>query len=254
VQAKLEGDLVSAVTALETFTDAATMANMVIVCLSIKSEHPQWPINATHLFFDNRKLNLERYFHKNEQEYRNFIKSFMSDNRLSLAKRGRLGNKFLYASANGEDNDLILSRHEWQEIVNDLFRQFLDEQPTDFEKVWEFYLFNDYKRENHYIIIYPPSGVLLRGYVLSAPPALEAFTRKMIDPAREADRGYYRLFPETIQAVFREVPAFLELLEQRVFSDPAAEKARKAVLAHITSFMQNKRPFLLEESERPDKT
>lgn len=247
------GDLAKAAAALEVFSDAATLAKTIVAFASVQSDHPQWLLNANHLFFTKREFNLNRYFHNDKKEYGEFIRSFMSDNQTDYYIRARLAYNFLYAFVVGQDDHLILSKKEWQRIVYRLFSQFLDQGPTDFEKVWRFYNLNDYKRENNYIILYPPAGRRLKLYILNTNSALEAFTSKMVEPARNSNKGYYMIYPEVIEAIFGRVAPFLELLERTAFSDPVSDKARKAILIHIVTYIENRRPFLLAEPDRPDK-
>lgn len=253
IQEGKEGDLVKAASALEVFSDAVTLTKTIIAFASVKSNHPQWMLNANDLFFTKREFNLNRYFHNDKNEYGEFIKSFMSDDQISYYIRARLAYTFLYASVVEPYDHLILSKKEWQRIVYRLFSQFLDQGPTNFEKVWEFYSFNDYKRENNYIILYPPAGRRLKRHILQTNSALEAFTSKMVEPARNASKGYYMIYSGVIEAVFSRVAPFLELLERTSFSDPASDKARKAILTNIASYIENHHAFPLAEPDRPDK-
>ncbi len=250
IEANKGNELLKIVNQIEDFSNTSFFEKVIIVYLRVSTTtNDGWFGIVKTLLFSKRQENLKRYFKGNKQSHEDFIKSIITNNRVSPYKRAALAFDFLYEhlGTNIELNELIFTKIECQRCIYKLFDEYLNTLPLNLKEVLNFYRLNYdvISGVNRLIRHTPVASRRLRKYLLSNKNLFQEYTRNIFK-TNPGSFGGNLVFDWWLEQIFPNWQDYKKTLVETEFDNDVMSRIKLIVLQYIVPFYINgKVPFII---------
>ncbi len=248
------------------FKNAKIFKNVIIsyLTLSAKSAHDFFDLNQWYRIVENilnkkRFENLSNCFNNDRNLYLNFLSEIMKEKNIQIQYRAALAEVFLLEHINDnysdQDDYLTLKKREWQEIILDLFNEFVDIYLSSsiftFRRLMRLYYINRDNIKNHIYIHFPKSNEKFRSLLSHNDHVFTGYTSVLLEEpsSSEHGQGIFR-FEGCLIEIFGSWKNYKDRLLSFEFIDSDLEYLKGLILKYIDSyFTENKKEFEMEKNE-----
>lgn len=190
---------------------------------------------------------------ESDSEFLIYLNNLFKDSSLPYLNRALVAKEFLtpyvYNNAQSDFNNPY-SKEEIQKILLWLFDGFLNSHKGYDTAVSSlFYLNDDSRIENKWVVLNKDAGFLLKGYLLMSEENFEGYIKYFIRSYSVPNDGFF-VFDPYVTQIFDSANEFKALLVNLETTDENVIKLRKIILAQQDkSFYKEENKFYLEEED-----
>lgn len=246
-----EAELFKVVSYLDEFQDVQSFKKIVTVLLRLFTDGSNWFEQVKQWVYILWEFNHNKYFQSNSELHKEFLCSIFTDETIDPFLRASLAELFLRSLIERtiDPTRFVMKQRDLQRVIYKLFDDYLNTSPANPNETIQFYYKNDYKRENSYVILYPPAGRRFKRYLQTDPVGFKGYVKILVRPSQIPYIGKLVLEP-WIEQIFLDWREFQNQLSTTTFDDPDMNKLKQIILPYLEPFFKsNRTPFEISNKD-----